>query len=98
MKNNKNIYVYVVILALGILDVCRCDWCMVSTVPSNEELQKFIDYGCSQYDCSPISPGGACFYPNIMQAHAAWILDKFYKERGICKAGLGYRTNVNPCN
>lgn len=100
MKNNMmNIYVLgVIIISLGMgMKVCVGDWCIVSTVPSDEELKKFLDYGCSRYDCSPILPGGACFNPNIMQAHTSWILDKVYREEGWCQPYLGYRTPFNPC-
>ncbi|KAK6139414.1 hypothetical protein DH2020_026839 [Rehmannia glutinosa] len=72
-------------------------WCVVNTGAPPDQLQAFLDYGCNEVDCSPILPGGACYEPNVLLAHSSWILDKFYREGGFCKEGLGYITPINPC-
>ncbi|KAL8061450.1 hypothetical protein ABFS82_02G087200 [Erythranthe guttata] len=71
-------------------------WCVASTAAPIDQLQSFLDYGCSEFDCSPIQPGGACFTPDNILAHASWILDKFYKVGAFCKDGLGFITEINP--
>ncbi|KAK6126727.1 hypothetical protein DH2020_039534 [Rehmannia glutinosa] len=72
-------------------------WCVVNTGASADQLQAFLDYGCHELDCSPILPVGACYEPNVLLAHSSCILDKFYREGGFCKEGLGYITPINPC-
>ncbi|KAI5008287.1 hypothetical protein ZWY2020_009335 [Hordeum vulgare] len=39
-----------------------------------------MDYPCSQVgvDCGAIQPGGACFEPNTVHAHAAYAMNQLY--------------------
>lgn len=44
-------------------------------------LQQIIDYACGQgVYVSPIQPGGACFNPNTIAAHATFAMNAFYQE------------------
>lgn len=110
MIMNSVVIVYV-LLIFNVLGFARCDcnatraavvqkrlrgWCIASTAASSADLQGFLDYGCSEFDCSAILPGGPCYEPNIIQYHASWILDKFYRHGAFCKEGLGYITQINP--
>ncbi|KAL3620677.1 hypothetical protein CASFOL_035589 [Castilleja foliolosa] len=63
--------------------------CAANIHVSDEELQKFLDYACSKYDCSPIQPGGQCFNPNTVFHHASFALNLEYKATGKCNSKLG---------
>ncbi|EYU35389.1 hypothetical protein MIMGU_mgv1a019976mg, partial [Erythranthe guttata] len=65
--------------------------------PDYEKFQGFIDYACGILDCSPIQPGGSCYFPNYLVKHTTWVLNLFYKTRGVCNREIGLITNVNPC-
>jgi hypothetical protein len=46
-------------------------------------LQANIDYACGQgIDCGPIQPGGACFEPNTLPSHAAFVMNLYYQTFG----------------
>lgn len=72
-------------------------WCVADTGASFEDLQKFIDYGCSKFNCDPIQFFGECYEPNVVYAHASWVLDKYYRQTAICQKNLGFITTTNPC-
>lgn len=58
-------------------------WCVPKAVASDAALQANIDYVCSQgVDCRPIQPGGACFDPNNVRAHASFIMNAYYQIEG----------------
>lgn len=69
---------------------------------SDQILQGNIDYVCSQgVNCKPIQAGGACFEPNNVKSHAAFVMNSYYNAKGrqdsICNfAGSGYLTTANP--
>ncbi|KAL7157572.1 hypothetical protein ABFS83_02G086300 [Erythranthe nasuta] len=71
-------------------------WCVADTGAPHDKLQEFLDYGCHEFDCSQILPGGPCYEPNLLLAHGSWILDKFYRTGAFCKEGLGFITDTNP--
>ncbi|KAL7157599.1 hypothetical protein ABFS83_02G087800 [Erythranthe nasuta] len=62
-----------------------------------DQLQQFIDFACSKIDCGPIQPGGACFDPNTVQAHASYALNSYFQSTAACKWQIGDVTSVNPC-
>ncbi|KAI9085667.1 hypothetical protein K1719_032510 [Acacia pycnantha] len=80
----------------------RSSWCVPKPNIANQALQANIDYVCSQgVDCRPIQPGGACFEPNTIQAHATYVMNAYYKTKGPAQtncdfSGSGQLTNVNP--
>lgn len=67
----------------------------------DSQLQANLDYACGQIDCSPIKPGGACFEPNNIRAHAAYVMTYYYRTKGQtfneCNfAGSGQITAADP--
>jgi exo-beta-1,3-glucanase (GH17 family) len=59
-------------------------WCVARDGASDAELQADLDYACSQVgvDCGAIQPGGACFEPNTVHAHAAYAMNQLYQAAG----------------
>nr|CAB3498832.1 unnamed protein product [Digitaria exilis] len=59
-------------------------WCVARDGATDAELQVDLDYACSQVgvDCSAIQPGGACFEPNTVRAHAAYAMNQLYQAAG----------------
>ncbi|CAI9786355.1 unnamed protein product [Fraxinus pennsylvanica] len=70
---------------------------------SDAQLQEIINSTCNQkgIDCSPIKPGGACFEPNTLASHAAYVMNLHYQNSGSnpweCNfAQTATITTVNP--
>lgn len=58
-------------------------WCVPKPDATDAALQSNIDYVCSKgADCRPIQAGGACFQPNNVRSHAAFIMNAFYQTNG----------------
>lgn len=58
-------------------------WCVPKPQATDSQLQANINYVCSQgVDCKPIQPGGACFNPNNVRAHATYAMNSFYQTKG----------------
>jgi exo-beta-1,3-glucanase (GH17 family) len=59
-------------------------WCVASAGATDAQLQTDMDYACSQVgvDCGAIQPGGACFQPNTVRAHAAYAMNQLYQAAG----------------
>ncbi|XP_047088143.1 glucan endo-1,3-beta-glucosidase 7-like [Lolium rigidum] len=59
-------------------------WCVASAGATDAQLQTDMDYACSQVgvDCAAIQPGGACFQPNTVRAHAAYAMNQLYQAAG----------------
>ncbi|KAK1415560.1 hypothetical protein QVD17_31343 [Tagetes erecta] len=58
-------------------------WCVPKPDATGAALQSNIDYVCSNgIDCRPIQAGGACFEPNNVRAHAAFVMNSFYQANG----------------
>ncbi|KAF8395594.1 hypothetical protein HHK36_019544 [Tetracentron sinense] len=59
-------------------------WCTASVGASSVALQDAVDYVCGKMgmDCSPINPGGACYFPPILNYHASFVMNRYYQSRG----------------
>nr|CAD1821043.1 unnamed protein product [Ananas comosus var. bracteatus] len=58
-------------------------WCIAKPNADVMVLQENLDYACGQgINCSPIQPGGACYYPDTVQAHAAYAMNEYYQASG----------------
>ncbi|KAI3751361.1 hypothetical protein L2E82_22445 [Cichorium intybus] len=58
-------------------------WCVPKPGATDVALQANIDYICSHgIDCSPTQPGGACFEPNTIRAHASFLMNSYYQANG----------------
>ncbi|KAG2536188.1 glucan endo-1,3-beta-glucosidase 7-like [Panicum virgatum] len=59
-------------------------WCVARNGASDAELQADLDYACAQVgvDCGAIQPGGACFEPNTVRAHATYAMNQLYQAAG----------------
>ncbi|XP_057769938.1 glucan endo-1,3-beta-glucosidase-like [Salvia miltiorrhiza] len=64
-------------------------WCVVTVGAPNDKLQAFLDSTCNELDCKAIRPGGSCYQPNTLQNHASFVLNLFYRARGVCNSELG---------
>ncbi|RLN17440.1 transcriptional regulatory protein AlgP-like [Panicum miliaceum] len=77
-------------------------WCVAKTGLTDLELQNGIDYACGigQADCSAIQPMGACYNPNILQAHASYAFNSYFQRNPSPTScdfgGAGMLVNVNP--
>ncbi|VFQ90682.1 unnamed protein product [Cuscuta campestris] len=58
-------------------------FCVPKPNANDGQLQANINYVCSQgVDCHPIKPGGSCFNPNNVRAHATYAMNAFYQTKG----------------
>ncbi|GJR79596.1 glucan endo-1,3-beta-glucosidase-like protein [Tanacetum coccineum] len=58
-------------------------WCVPKPDATDVALQSNIDYICSNgIDCSPTQPGGPCFLPNTVRAHASYLMNSYYQAKG----------------
>ncbi|XP_022899478.1 glucan endo-1,3-beta-D-glucosidase [Olea europaea var. sylvestris] len=77
-------------------------WCVPKPGVSDDQLTGNINYACSQgIDCGPIQPGGACFEPNTVKAHAAYVMNLYYQHAGRNSWNCDFSqtatlTNTNP--
>ncbi|XP_078428680.1 glucan endo-1,3-beta-glucosidase-like [Wolffia australiana] len=61
----------------------RRRWCVAKEGAGAAALQGNIDYVCSGgVDCRPIQPGGACFEPNSVRSHAAFVMNAYFQAAG----------------
>ncbi|OVA03875.1 X8 [Macleaya cordata] len=61
-------------------------WCIAKDEVSDAALQGVIDFVCddstTKVDCSPIRPGGYCYEPPTIHAHASFVMNRYYVTRG----------------
>ncbi|KAL6654440.1 hypothetical protein ACP70R_007905 [Stipagrostis hirtigluma subsp. patula] len=57
-------------------------WCVAKAGADATDLQNNINYACGYVDCKPIQSGGACFNPNTVASHAAYVMNAYYQANG----------------
>jgi hypothetical protein len=58
-------------------------WCVANPSAPEDTLRKGINYACSRgegdADCGPLQPGGPCFQPNTVVAHASYAYNAYWQ-------------------
>lgn len=59
-------------------------WCVPEPAADEMVLQENIDFACGQkgVDCTAIRPGGVCYEPDTVQAHAAYAMNLYFQANG----------------
>lgn len=56
-------------------------WCVPQPSTPDSALQQMLDFSCSQgADCSAIQPGGSCYDPNNLSAHASYAVNDYWQK------------------
>ncbi|KAJ3692994.1 hypothetical protein LUZ60_012089 [Juncus effusus] len=77
-------------------------WCIPKPNAQTMLLQQNIEFVCrQQIDCGPIQPGGYCYKPDTVQAHAAYAMNEYFRFYGknlfdCYFGGTGVVTSVDP--
>ncbi|XP_072973300.1 glucan endo-1,3-beta-glucosidase-like [Typha angustifolia] len=77
-------------------------WCIAKPNADVMSLQENLDYVCGQgINCSPIQPGGECYFPETVQAHATYAMNAYFQASGQnafdCDFGqTGMITSIDP--
>eukprot|EP01018_Ginkgo_biloba_P003767 Gb_15010 [translate_table: standard] len=78
-------------------------WCVARYGTDPYSLQAALDWACGlgDADCGPIQPGGSCFVPNTLFAHASFAFNSYYqkisKAAGSCDfAGAAMIISADP--
>ncbi|KAK8491783.1 hypothetical protein V6N12_073105 [Hibiscus sabdariffa] len=65
----------------------RTNFCVPKPGVPDDQLQKNLDYACSQgADCSPIQPGAVCADPATVSSHAKYAMDSYFRTKGVDSA------------
>ncbi|KAJ0102299.1 hypothetical protein Patl1_06389 [Pistacia atlantica] len=62
-------------------------FCVPKPDANDQALQANIDYACGSrdVDCKRIQPGGDCFEPNNLKAHATFAMNAYYVASGLAE-------------
>ncbi|WOK94851.1 glucan endo-1,3-beta-glucosidase [Canna indica] len=77
-------------------------WCVPKPNTEMLLLQENIEYVCGQsINCEPIQPGGMCYFPDTVAAHASFLMNEYYQAFGRndfdCDFGqTGMITTIDP--
>ncbi|XVF60742.1 hypothetical protein PTKIN_Ptkin08bG0072500 [Pterospermum kingtungense] len=77
-------------------------WCVASQSASQAALQVALDYACGYggADCAAIQPGGGCYNPNTVRAHASYTFNCYFQKNPVPSScnfgGTAVTTNTDP--
>ncbi|KAL3613227.1 hypothetical protein CASFOL_042918 [Castilleja foliolosa] len=60
-------------------------WCVAKPDALDKNLLNLLDSFCfTEIDCQDIQPGGPCFEPTNIKAHASYALNAYFVKTGNC--------------
>ncbi|GMJ04033.1 hypothetical protein HRI_004072500 [Hibiscus trionum] len=77
-------------------------WCVASQSASQTALQVALDYACGHggADCRAIQPGGSCYNPDTVRAHASYAFNSYFQKNPIPSScnfgGTAVTTRTDP--
>ncbi|KAK5835073.1 PLASMODESMATA CALLOSE-BINDING PROTEIN 3 [Gossypium arboreum] len=77
-------------------------WCVASQSASERAVQVALDYACGHggADCAAIQPGGMCYNPNTVHAHASYAFNSYFRKNPVPSScnfgGTAVTTNIDP--
>ncbi|KAE8694347.1 PLASMODESMATA CALLOSE-BINDING PROTEIN 1 [Hibiscus syriacus] len=77
-------------------------WCVASQSASETALQVALDYACGHggADCRAIQPGGSCYNPDTVRAHASYAFNSYFQKNPIPSScnfgGTAVTTGTDP--
>ncbi|KAG9151936.1 hypothetical protein Leryth_002206 [Lithospermum erythrorhizon] len=78
-----NVFFVSLIAFLAIVGHSNAAFCVCKDGVSEAQLQKTIDYACSNgADCTSIAQNGACYNPNTVKDHCSWAVNSYYQKKG----------------